>query len=106
MSSGIIQLILLLLFVGLSLLPFFQWFRGTPHQLAAIKELEQSLPEELLDEDAECRPFRGGLQSLRLAWWRRCLWRGELSLDEDAKSRPFREADAELADESDESSDS
>ena len=59
-----------------------------------------------LDEDAECRPFRGGLQSLRLASWRRCLWRCELSLDEDDKSRPFREADAELADESEESSDS
>ena len=53
MASGIIQLILFLLLVGLALLPFFQWFRGTPHQLAAIKELEQSLPEELLDEDAE-----------------------------------------------------
>jgi len=38
--------------VALSLLPFFHWFRGTPHQLAAIKELEESLPQELLDEDA------------------------------------------------------
>jgi hypothetical protein len=38
--------------VALSLLPFFHWFRGTPHQLAAIKELEESLPEELLDDDA------------------------------------------------------
>lgn len=38
--------------VALSLLPFFHWFRGTPHQLAAIKELEDSLPKELLDEDA------------------------------------------------------
>jgi len=38
--------------VALSLLPFFHWFRGTPHQLAAIKELEDSLPEELLNDDA------------------------------------------------------
>ena len=38
--------------VVLSLLPFFHWFRGTPHQLAAIKELEDSLPQELLDDDA------------------------------------------------------
>ena len=38
--------------VVLSLLPFFHWFRGTPHQLAAIKELEDSLPKGLLDDDA------------------------------------------------------
>ena len=38
--------------VALSLLPFFHWFRGTPHQLAAIRELEESLPEELLEDDA------------------------------------------------------
>jgi len=38
--------------VALSLLPFFHWFRGTPHQLAAIKELEDALPEGLLDDDA------------------------------------------------------
>ena len=38
--------------VALSLLPFFHWFRGTPHQLAAIKELEDSLPKGLLDDDA------------------------------------------------------
>ena len=38
--------------VALSLLPFFHWFRGTPHQLAAIKELEDSLPQGLLDDDA------------------------------------------------------
>ena len=50
---GIIQLTLLLLLVALALLPFFRWFRGTPHQLAAIKELEQSVPQELLDEDAD-----------------------------------------------------
>jgi len=36
----------------LALLPFFQFFRGTPHQLAAVKQLEDSLPQELLDEDA------------------------------------------------------
>ena len=39
-------------FLVLSLLPFFSHFRGTPHQLAAISELEDSLPEELLREDA------------------------------------------------------
>ena len=38
-------------FMVLSLLPFFAHFRGTPHQLAAIKELEDALPEELLRED-------------------------------------------------------
>ena len=38
-------------FMVLTLLPFFAHFRGTPHQLAAIKELEDSLPEELLRED-------------------------------------------------------
>lgn len=36
----------------LALLPFFHWFRGTPHQLAAVKQLEESLPKELLEEDA------------------------------------------------------
>ena len=36
----------------LALLPFFQFFRGTPHQLAAISELERSLPQSVLDEDA------------------------------------------------------
>ena len=36
----------------LALLPFFQFFRGTPHQLAAISELEHSLPQDVLDEDA------------------------------------------------------
>ena len=35
----------------LSLLPFFQFFRGTPHQLAAIKQLEESLPAQLLEEN-------------------------------------------------------
>ena len=38
--------------VALSLQPFFEYFRGTPHQLAAIKELEDSIPSELLAEDA------------------------------------------------------
>ena len=51
MTSGIIQVTLLLLAMGLALLPFFQFFRGTPHQLAAIKQLEESLPKELLAED-------------------------------------------------------
>jgi hypothetical protein len=46
-------LIWLLLVVALALLPFFQFFRGTPHQLAAVKQLEESLPEGVLDEDAE-----------------------------------------------------
>ena len=49
-----IGLTLLVALVGtLALLPFFQFFRGTPHQLAAVKELEESLPEELLAEDAD-----------------------------------------------------
>jgi len=35
------------------LLPFFSFFRSdSPHQLAAIKELEDAMPEELLAEDA------------------------------------------------------
>jgi hypothetical protein len=38
--------------VALSLHPFFEFFRGTPHQLAAIKELEDAMPSELLAEDA------------------------------------------------------
>ena len=50
MASGIIQVTLLLLAMGLALLPFFQFFRGTPHQLAAIKQLEESMPAELLEE--------------------------------------------------------
>lgn len=36
----------------LALLPFFQHFRGSPHQLASVKQLEESLPKELLEEDA------------------------------------------------------
>ena len=43
----------LFLAVALTLLPFFQFFRGTPHQLAAVKQLEESLPQGVLDEDAE-----------------------------------------------------
>ena len=39
--------------MSLALLPFFAFFRSdSPHQLAAIKELEDALPEELLAEDA------------------------------------------------------
>jgi hypothetical protein len=52
-ASGIIQLTLLLTAMAFALLPFFQFFRGTPHQLAAIKELEESVPEGLLEEDAD-----------------------------------------------------
>ena len=58
--SSIIQLTLLLLVMGLALLPFFEFFRGTPHQLAAIKELEESVPEELLEEDADWFPSLEG----------------------------------------------
>ena len=47
-----IQLILLVVFVALSLLPFFKFFRATPHQLAAVKQLEESMSEELLADDA------------------------------------------------------
>ena len=46
-------MIWLLVVVALALLPFFQFFRGTNHQLAAVKQLEESLPEGVLDEDAE-----------------------------------------------------
>jgi len=39
--------------MSLALLPFFSFFRSdSPHQLAAIKELEDALPAELLAEDA------------------------------------------------------
>ena len=37
--------------MALGLLPFFQFFRGTPHQLAAIKELEERMPQDLLAEE-------------------------------------------------------
>jgi len=40
--------------VGLSLLPFFQFFKkGDPHQLAAIAELKKSIDQDLLNEEAE-----------------------------------------------------
>ena len=54
MFSGIIQVVLLSSVVSLSLLPFFKWFRETPHQMAAIKQLEDSITDPaLLDEEAE-----------------------------------------------------
>ena len=38
----------------LSLLPFFDWYRpDVPHRMAAIKQLEEAMPAELLQEDAE-----------------------------------------------------
>ena len=37
--------------MALALLPFFQFFRGTPHQLAAVKELEERMPQDLLEEE-------------------------------------------------------
>ena len=40
--------------VALSLLPFFQFFKkGDPHQLAAIAELERSIDQDLLSDEAE-----------------------------------------------------
>jgi len=40
--------------VGLSLLPFFQFFKkGDPHQLAAIAELERAIDKDLLNDEAE-----------------------------------------------------
>jgi hypothetical protein len=54
MFSGIIPIVLLSSVVSLSLLPFFRWFRETPHQMAAIKQLEDSLlDQDLLNEEAE-----------------------------------------------------
>ncbi len=44
---------LLLLVMTLALLPFFKFFRGTSHQLAAIKELENAMPKELLDDASD-----------------------------------------------------
>lgn len=42
-----------ILSVSLSLLPFFTFFKGdNPHRLAAIKELEDSMPKSLLAENA------------------------------------------------------
>jgi len=44
----------LVVVVALSLLPFFQFFKkGDPHQLAAIAELEKSIDQDLLDDEAE-----------------------------------------------------
>lgn len=41
-------------FMGaLNLLQFFQHYQGTPYQIAAIKQLEEALPAELLQRDAE-----------------------------------------------------
>ena len=37
----------------LSLLPFLQFFRGTPNQLAAFKEFEESVSKELLEEETD-----------------------------------------------------
>ena len=52
--SGIINLTLLLVLGVLSLLPFFERFsKDAPHRMAAVKQLEESMPPELLDEDAE-----------------------------------------------------
>ncbi len=52
--SGIIQVTLLLIAMGLALLPFFEWYKpDVPHRMAAIKQLEEAMPPELLSEDAE-----------------------------------------------------
>ncbi len=38
----------------LSLLPFFEWYKpDVPHRMAAIKQLEEAMPAELLSEDSE-----------------------------------------------------
>ena len=42
----------LALMAPLSLLPFFEHYQGTPHQIAAIKELEDAIPDELLARSA------------------------------------------------------
>ncbi len=39
--------------MALCLMPFFEHWRGTPHQRAAIKKLEEAIPAEVLQEDAE-----------------------------------------------------
>jgi len=50
---GMIGVSLLASVMGLSLLPFFEFFsRDAPHRLAAIAELESAMPPELLQEDA------------------------------------------------------
>ena len=54
MLSGIIEMTLLLIVMGLALLPFFEWYNpDVPHRMAAIKQLEEAMPAELLSEDAE-----------------------------------------------------
>ncbi len=51
---SIIQVTLLFSAMGLALLPFFEFYRrDVPHRMAAIKQLEESMPAELLEEDAE-----------------------------------------------------
>jgi len=51
---GIIQVTLLLTAMGFALLPFFEWYKpDVPHRMAAIKQLEEAMPEHLLSEDAE-----------------------------------------------------
>ncbi len=40
--------------MALALLPFFEWYKpDVPHRMAAIKQLEEAMPDELLSEDAE-----------------------------------------------------
>ena len=53
LQPGIIKPVLIVVAVTVSLLPFFEFFkRDVPHRLAAVKVLEDSLPRELLEEDA------------------------------------------------------
>ena len=45
---------LLVIAMALALLPFFEWYKpDVPHRMAAIKQLEEAMPEHLLSEDAE-----------------------------------------------------
>lgn len=40
--------------MALALLPFFEWYKpDVPHRMAAIKQLEEAMPPELLSEDSE-----------------------------------------------------
>ena len=39
--------------MAFELLDFFRFFRGTPHQMAAVKRLEEALPDGMLEDDAE-----------------------------------------------------
>ena len=44
---------LLVIAMALALLPFFEWYKpDVPHRMAAIKQLEDAMPPELLSEDA------------------------------------------------------